>query len=178
MQAGFGLLEVGSIRSKNAQNVLLKNIIDGCAAALAYWATGFGLALGEGGNPFLDKTYFFLIGYNDEMVYFFFFYVVAGTTATIVSGAVAERCRFRAYMIYTFVLTGFIYPVCSHWIWSSAGFLYGHVIDYAAGGAVHVVGEITDMYMYCLRFANLSIIRYVSCSLDLWNPCSFLLFII
>ena len=140
MQAGFGLLEVGSIRAKNAQNVLLKNIIDGCAAALIYWATGFGLALGEGGNPFLGKTYFFLIGYEDQLVIFFFFYVFAATTATIVSGAVAERCRFRAYLVYTFVLTGFIYPVNTHWLWSPDGFLHGHVVDYAGGGAVHMVG--------------------------------------
>ena len=118
MQAGFGLLEVGSIRAKNAQNVLLKNLLDGCTAALAYWAVGYGLAFGEGGNPFLGKSYFFLQGYGDTLVYFFFFYVFAGTTATIVSGAVAERCRFRAYLIYTFVLTGFIYPVASHWVWS------------------------------------------------------------
>lgn len=140
MQAGFGLLEVGSIRAKNAQNVLLKNIIDGCAAALIYWATGFGLALGEGGNPFLGKSFFFLVGYEDQLVVFFFFYVFAATTATIVSGAVAERCRFRAYLFYTFVLTGFIYPVNTHWLWSPDGFLYGHVIDYAGGGAVHMVG--------------------------------------
>ena len=72
MQAGFGLLEVGSIRAKNAQNVLLKNILDGCTAALAYWATGFALALGEGGNPFLGKTYFFLVGYEDQLVFILF----------------------------------------------------------------------------------------------------------
>jgi len=140
MQAGFGLLEVGSIRAKNAQNVMLKNLLDGCTASIAYWATGFGLALGEGGNPFLGKSYFFLSGYQDNLVYFFFFYVFAGTTATIVSGAVAERCRFRAYVVYTFVLTGFIYPVASHWVWSPDGFFHGRVIDYAAGGAVHMVG--------------------------------------
>ena len=70
---------------------LLTYCQDGCVAALAYWATGFGLGLGTGGNPFLGKSYFFLIGYEDNLVYFFFFYVFAGTTATIVSGAVAER---------------------------------------------------------------------------------------
>lgn len=74
------------------------------------------MALGEGGNPFLGKSYFFLIGYEDHLVYFFFFYVFAGTTATIVSGAVAERCRFRAYIIYTFALTGFIYPIGEKYI--------------------------------------------------------------
>lgn len=139
LQAGFGLLEVGSIRAKNAQNVILKNILDACVAALAYWAFGFGFAFGEGGNPFIGLSYFFLSGY-DDFVSFFFFYVFAGTTATIVSGAVAERCRFRAYLIYSFVLTGFIYPVVSHWIWTEDGFFYGKVFDFAGGGAVHMVG--------------------------------------
>ena len=141
LQAGFGLLEVGSIRAKNAQNVLLKNILDACVAAIAYWMVGFGLAFGEGGNPFMGLSFFFLAGY-DDYVSFFFFYVFAGTTATIVSGAVAERCRFRAYLIYSFVLTGFIYPVVSHWVWSEDGFFYGKVIDFAGGGAVHMVGGI------------------------------------
>ena len=139
LQAGFGLLEVGSIRAKNAQNVILKNILDACVAALAYWAFGFGFAFGEGGNTFIGLSYFFLVGWDDYVV-FFFFYVFAGTTATIVSGAVAERCRFRAYLIYSFFLTAFIYPVASHWIWTPQGFLYGNVFDFAGGGAVHMVG--------------------------------------
>jgi len=86
---------IQSIREIYNQPIVLCAITllsqDGCTAALAYWATGFGLALGKGGNPFLGKSYFFLIGYEDNLVYFFFFYVFAGTTATIVSGAVAER---------------------------------------------------------------------------------------
>jgi ammonium transporter, Amt family len=67
----------------------------------------------------------------------FFQYVFAGTTATIVSGAVAERCRFKAYLIYSLFISAFIYPVASHWVWSDEGFLYGKVYDYAGGGAVH-----------------------------------------
>merc|ERR1712151_1302256 len=75
-------------------------------------------------------------------IYWFFNYVFAGTTATIVSGAVAERCQFRAYLIYSFALAGFIYPVASHWIWDSSGFLNGRVYDFAGGGAVHMVGGV------------------------------------
>jgi Amt family ammonium transporter len=77
-----------------------------------------------------------------DYIYWFFNYVFAGTTATIVSGAVAERCQFRAYLVYSFVLAGFIYPVCSHWIWDSSGFLNGKVYDFAGGGAVHSVGGV------------------------------------
>lgn len=77
-----------------------------------------------------------------DYVYWYFNYVFAGTTATIVSGAVAERCQFRAYLIYSFALAGFIYPVCSHWIWDPNGFLYGKVYDFAGGGAVHMVGGV------------------------------------
>lgn len=130
LQAGFGLLEVGSVRAKNAQNIMLKNLLDAAVAALAYWATGFGLAYGEGGNPFMGLSLFFLKG-SDAYITWFFNFVFAGTTATIVSGAVAERCRFRAYLIYSFFLTGFIYPIVAHWVWCPDGFFYGKVQDYA-----------------------------------------------
>jgi Amt family ammonium transporter len=139
MQAGFGLLEVGMVRSKNAQNIMIKNLIDVAVAALSYYAVGYGIAYGEGGSPFLGKSYFFLNGMEDYIGWFFQF-VFAGTTATIVSGAVAERCQFRAYLIYSAILTAFIYPVASHWIWSGDGWMAGKVLDYAGGGAVHGVG--------------------------------------
>jgi Amt family ammonium transporter len=80
-----------------------------------------------------------------DYIYWYFNYVFAGTTATIVSGAVAERCQFRAYLIYSFALAGFIYPVCSHWIWDPSGFLNGKVYDFAGGGAVHMVGGVAAM---------------------------------
>lgn len=77
-----------------------------------------------------------------DYIYWYFNYVFAGTTATIVSGAVAERCQFRAYLVYSFALAAFIYPVCSHWIWDPSGFLNGKVYDFAGGGAVHMVGGV------------------------------------
>lgn len=77
-----------------------------------------------------------------DYIYWYFNYVFAGTTATIVSGAVAERCQFRAYLVYSFALAGFIYPVCAHWIWDGSGFLNGVVYDFAGGGAVHMVGGV------------------------------------
>jgi Amt family ammonium transporter len=139
LQAGFGLLEVGMVRSKNAQNIMIKNLLDVAVAALSYYAVGYGLAYGEGGSPFCGQSYFFLNGTEDYIGWFFQF-VFAGTTATIVSGAVAERCQFRAYLIYSAVLTAFIYPVVSHWIWSADGWMAGKVLDFAGGGAVHGVG--------------------------------------
>ena len=140
LQAGFGLLEAGSVRSKNAQNIMIKNLMDAAVSAIAYWAIGFAFAFGEGGNPFIGTSYFFLKDAEDYYIIWFFHFVFAGTTATIVSGAVAERCRFRAYLIYSFALTGFIYPVVAHWNWHPDGFFYGKVLDYAGGGAVHGVG--------------------------------------
>jgi len=94
LQAGFGLLEVGSVREKNATNIMLKNIMDAAVSALAYWAFGFAFAYGEGSNPFIGNSFYFLIN-NEDYINWFFQWVFAGTTATIVSGAVAERCRFR-----------------------------------------------------------------------------------
>jgi len=144
MQAGFGLLEAGSIRAKNATSIMLKNMMDASVAAIAYYLFGYSVAYGVDGNGFIGGGS--LLALNDigdvDYIYWFFNYVFAGTTATIVSGAVAERCQFRAYLIYSFVLAAFIYPVCSHWIWDPTGFLNGEVYDFAGGGAVHMVGGI------------------------------------
>jgi Ammonium Transporter Family len=82
---------------------------------------------------------------SEDYINWFFQYVFAGTTATIVSGAVAERCRFRAYLIYSFFLSGFVYPVACHWIWDPSGFLYGKVADFSGSGAVHLVGGAAAM---------------------------------
>lgn len=101
---------------------------------------------GAGGNSFIGGTSLMFLPTSNiggvDYIYWYFNYVFAGTTATIVSGAVAERCQFRAYLVYSFVLSGFIYPVCSHWIWHPDGFLFGKVFDFAGGGAVHMVGGI------------------------------------
>ncbi len=102
-------------------------------------SVGYAFAYGPGGNSFIGGSYFFLEG-TEDYIGWFFQYVFAGTTATIVSGAVAERCQFQAYLIYSCFLSGFMYPVVSHWIWSADGFLAGKVLDFAGGGAVHGVG--------------------------------------
>ncbi|KAL3910217.1 MAG: hypothetical protein SGILL_007779 [Bacillariaceae sp.] len=144
LQAGFGLLEVGSVRKKNAQNIMMKNILDAVVTAIAYFAFGYAFAYGESENGFIGNSYYFLIG-TEDYINWFFQYVFAGTVATIVSGAVAERLRFRSYLVYSFVLSGFVYPVVCHWIWDPNGFLYGKVLDFSGSGAVHLVGGAAAM---------------------------------
>lgn len=173
LQAGFAMLEVGTVRAKNTKNILIKNVIDACLGVLIWWAFGFAFAYGtEGSNPnaFIGGQQFFLVNYQpafsnsspylyvptpNSYAFWFFQWTFAATTATIVSGAVAERCRFVGYLVYTFFLTGFIYPVVVHWVWSSQGWLsaffnedltpnqtnlYKGMIDFAGSGVVHTTG--------------------------------------
>ena len=113
--------------------------MDVAITAICYYAVGFAFAYGESNSKFIGNANYFLID-SDDYILWFFQFVFAGTTATIVSGSVAERCRFRAYIWYTIVLTSFVYPVTSHWIWSPQGFFYGKVLDFAGSGAVHLLG--------------------------------------
>jgi ammonium transporter, Amt family len=147
MQTGFAMLTAGSVRSKNTKNVLLKNILDACVGSLAYFLFGFALAYGPKGNKFIGSGNFALTNsdgtpFNNYHTYFFQ-WAFAATSATIVSGAVAERTSFYAYLVYVFFVTGFVYPVVSHWVWG-AGWLstvFGAgVIDFAGCIVVHIVG--------------------------------------
>eukprot|EP00122_Pirum_gemmata_P000017 Pgem_evm1s7 len=144
MQLGFAFLEAGSVRSKNTTNILLKNFMDPVTSAIVYWAFGFAFAYGTSGNAFIGHSEFFLANVSrDQYSLWFFQFAFAATCATIVSGAVAERCSFWAYIAYSAVLSGFVYPVGTHWAWSAEGFLaaYGPGFkDYAGSGVVHVVG--------------------------------------
>ena len=152
MQAGFGLVESGFIRSKNVTNILMKNALDLSFGAIAYWAVGFGLAYGT--TEFIDIRFFgggnfFLGGADADYAGFFFQFAFAATAATIVSGAVAERTKFAAYLIYTVAITAVIYPVITHWVWGE-GFLSAYatniqfgdngMIDFAGSTVVHSVG--------------------------------------
>lgn len=96
---------------------MLKNMLDAVVAALSYYLVGYGFAYGASGNSFIGSGFYALTETEDYIIWFFN-WVFAGTTATIVSGAVAERCKIEAYLIYSAVLTAFIYPVASHWIWA------------------------------------------------------------
>lgn len=152
MNAGFGMLETGFCRQKNAVNILAKNLIVFALATIAYWIFGFSFMFGNG-NPVIGLGGWFLSG--DAATYgldpfpeglpvsvFFLFQVgFAGTAATIVSGAVAERIRFRSFMIFSFLLVAFAYPITGHWVWSSTGWLGGlGFTDFAGSTVVHSVG--------------------------------------
>ena len=139
MQPGFMLVETGFTRSKNSVNIVMKNFMDFSVGAVSYWAFGFALAYGGttlGG--FLAYGNFFLEG---DAITYFFQVVFAATAATIVSGAVAERTKFSAYLLFQPFICGVIYPIVTHWVWSGQGWL-GDLgfIDFAGSGVVHMVG--------------------------------------
>jgi len=150
MQAGFALVEAGFVRSKNVVNILMKNVLDVCLGSFVYWAVGFGLAYGvsESTGEFFGAGNFFLTDFDDYSGWFFQF-AFAATAATIVSGAMAERTKFGAYLIYTVGITALIYPIVSHWIWDANGWLTAFrddpmsdvgMVDFAGSTVVHSVG--------------------------------------
>lgn len=155
MQAGFAYLGAGALRVKNTVNYFTKSYMDFSIGALAYWAVGFGLMFGgsklfpglEGGNAWIGWSGFFLTGdaYDVQTIMFWMFQVVfAATAATIVAGAVAERLKIQAYLIYSIFVTAVIYSIYGHWIWGG-GWLstlpYGvGARDFAGSGAVHSIG--------------------------------------
>lgn len=149
MQAGFTLVEVGFTRSKNAGNIILKNVMDLSIGSIAFWAVGYGLMYGSdliaGGylgriSP-TEQGYFFF--HADDWYNLFFQTVFCATAATIVSGAVAGRTKFSTYLIFSAVLTTIIYPISGSWYWpfddnawlNTLGF-----IDFAGSSVVHAVG--------------------------------------
>lgn len=160
MNAGFALVESGFCRRKNAVNILAKNLIVFAIATIVYWLIGFGLMFGDG-NPFLGLNGFMLsgadnspaLGDNYKGVFsalnwtsvpleakFFFQLVFAGTAATIVSGAVAERIKFSAFLIFSFLLVGISYGITGHWIWGGGWLASIGFYDFAGSTVVHSVG--------------------------------------
>jgi len=150
MQAGFAMVESGFTRAKNACNVLMKNLMDFSVGGIVYWAIGFGIMFGAG-NAFMGTSGFFL---NDaggtfasldwtavplECKYFFQM-VFAATAATIVSGAMAERTKFQAYLIYSVIVTAIIYPIVGHWIWGGGWLAELGMWDFAGSTVVHSTG--------------------------------------
>ena len=148
MQAGFAFLEAGAVRAKNTTNILMKNMLDSAIAAIIFWVCGYAWAFGEDSNAFLGYKNFFLIDLDPGLYpHYFFHFVFAATAATIVSGAMAERTKFVAYFAYSFVITGFVYPIVVHWAWHEKGWLASECWwtdisyrDFAGSGVVHMVG--------------------------------------
>jgi len=150
MQAGFALVEAGLTRSKNTTNILFKNLIDFIFATLAFWAFGYAFMFGASAGGWIGTSGFMVdptigdVAGVPVLAFWFFQLVFAGTAATIVSGAMAERTKFSSYLIYSFFITAIIYPVSGHWIWGGgwlANLPYGAGFkDFAGSTVVHSVG--------------------------------------
>jgi Amt family ammonium transporter len=168
MQAGFAMLCAGSVRQKNVKNIMLKNLLDACGGAIGFYLIGYGVAYGDDdilGKRFLGTYKNFALAIDTAtdpadptagyaFISFFFQWAFAATAATIVAGTVAERCKMAAYLCYSMMLTGFVYPVVVFWGWSSYGYLSAFApdpflgtgaIDFAGSGIVHMTGGITAL---------------------------------
>jgi len=143
MQAGFTAFEAGMVRAKNSINVAIKNFTDISFAIIVYLIIGYALMFGADSHGFIGTDGFFLNGHTKPEDYAFFIFqaVFAGTAATIVSGAVAERMTFSGYIFVSIILTAFIYPIQGHWVWSGDGWLAQMgFVDFAGSTVVHSVG--------------------------------------
>ena len=149
MQAGFSMCETGFTRAKNTGNILMKNLMDFCIGTPCFWLVGFGIMFGSGTalfgwiDPFILKDYSHILPAGVPLwSYAIFQTVFCATSATIVSGAMAERTKFSAYCIYSAAISLFIYPVSGHWIWGGGWLAQLGFHDFAGSTAVHMVGGI------------------------------------
>jgi len=161
MNLGFAMVESGLCRAKNTVNILAKNFIVFAIASVSFWIIGWGLMFGNGNPLFGLEGLFFASGADNSQAMgtayrgaysalswtgvpmwakFFFQLVFAGTAATIVSGAVAERIKFRSFIFFSFILVGFLYPVTGHWIWGGGWLQSLGMWDFAGSSVVHSVG--------------------------------------
>lgn len=148
MQCGFAMVETGFTRAKNAGNIIMKNLMDFCIGTVVFILLGFGFLCGE-------DTFFGLIGRPDLQIFadwqsfdwssFIFNLVFCATTATIVSGAMAERTRFISYCVYSAVISAVIYPIEAHWIWGGGWLAEMGFKDFAGSCAIHMVGGISAL---------------------------------
>ena len=149
MQAGFAMCEAGFTRAKNTGNILMKNLMDFCIGTPLYWLFGFGIMFGAGTaafgwiDPFILKDYAHILPAGVPIwAYAIFQTVFCATSATIVSGAMAERTKFSAYCVYSAAISLFIYPVSGHWIWGGGWLSEMGFHDFAGSTAVHMVGGV------------------------------------
>jgi ammonium transporter, Amt family len=160
MNAGFAMLETGLCQAKNAVNILAKNFIVFAVSSIAFWVVGFALMFGDG-NAFVGTSGFLMKGADNSpataeayqgvftalnwtgvplAAKFFFQLVFAGTAATIVSGAVAERIKFVSFILFSFLLVGFVYPIGGHWAWGGGWLSVAGFKDFAGSTVVHSIG--------------------------------------
>ncbi|KAH9255575.1 hypothetical protein BASA81_006405 [Batrachochytrium salamandrivorans] len=149
MHLGFAMLSAGAIRGKNNKNILLSIVMDLCCCALAWFFCGYAFAFGEDNGGFIGSSHF--VGMDvEDMSFWLFQYCFAATSATIVSGAIAERARFETYLLTSTYMSIFVYPVVVHWVWGGGFLTLGKstavmstgVIDFAGCGPVHMVGGV------------------------------------
>mmetsp|Transcript_20632 Transcript_20632/g.37208 ORF Transcript_20632/g.37208 Transcript_20632/m.37208 type:complete len:691 (+) Transcript_20632:222-2294(+) len=166
MQAGFAMLCAGSVRRKNVQNTLLKNLLDACGSGIAFFVCGYAFAYGGTDgiilpkdfnqpheNTFIGTENFFLID-HENYAFWMYQFAFAATSTTIVAGSLAERSQMIAYFIYSTLLSGFVFPVIAHSVWSIDGFLNANksnslfgsgMVDFAGSGVVHLTGGLTAL---------------------------------
>jgi Amt family ammonium transporter len=154
MQAGFAMVETGFTRAKNAGNIIMKNLMDFSIGSLAYWFIGFGIMFGPTIGGIIGEPGFFFSGFllkedgtlnTWSFAFIIFQTVFAATAATIVSGAMAERTKFKSYLVYSFFVSAVIYPIFGSWAWGNlfkgAGWLSAMgFIDFAGSTVVHSIG--------------------------------------
>ena len=147
MQAGFAMVEAGFTRAKNTGNIIMKNLMDFCIGAVMFILIGFSLLMGEDLLGFIGKPGFdlFTAYENFDFSSFVFNLVFCATTATIVSGAMAERTKFLSYCIYSAVISALIYPIEAHWIWGGGWLADLGFHDFAGSCAIHMVGGISAL---------------------------------
>ena len=147
MQAGFAMVEAGFTRAKNSGNILMKNLMDFCIGTVVFILIGFSLLLGEDLAGLIGKPGFDIFtAYADfDFSNFVFNLVFCATTATIVSGAMAERTKFLSYCIYSGVISALIYPIEAHWIWGGGWLAQLGFHDFAGSCAIHMVGGISAL---------------------------------
>lgn len=147
MQAGFAMVETGFTRAKNAGNIIMKNLMDFCIGTVMFILIGFGLFLGEDLMGLIGKPGFDIFTDYESFDWsnFVFNLVFCATTATIVSGAMAERTKFLSYCIYSGVISALIYPIEAHWIWGGGWLAQIGFHDFAGSCAIHMVGGISAL---------------------------------
>lgn len=147
MQTGFTMVEAGFTRSKNVGNIIMKNIVDFMFGSIIYWIIGYGLMYGEGngfigipfGGAFMNGS---AASADVDYTTLFFQTVFCATSATIVSGAMAERTKFGAYCFYSAMISLFIYPIAGHWVWGGGWLSEMGFHDFAGSGIVHMLGGV------------------------------------
>jgi Amt family ammonium transporter len=152
MQAGFGFLEAGFVRSKNVVNIMAENLMDTTATTVGFIIAGFGLMFGSG-NDFFGTEWFFLQGMPDVypgltipiLTFFFFQFAFSAAASTIASGLMAERTDFKADLVYSFLTGLLIYPIFGHWVWGGGWLAKLGFTDFAGSSVVHLVGALIGL---------------------------------